>query len=182
MSSFTTSPAPEPVNGSVPDPHHPVPDPHHPVPEPVEGPRRAFSAAQVVAALPGAAKKLNPAAQWRNPVMFLVWIGAALTTLIAVAEPFLGGRDDSLPFGFNTKVLRGSSLSCRTRRSGKAPSRGVSILGNIPKDVRTRDTLGNCSSWLTRVRLAYPAVLFPPHEEFISPKWQIISSEHSLFP
>ncbi|WP_150953950.1 potassium-transporting ATPase subunit KdpB [Microbacterium testaceum] len=72
-------------------------------PAPVEAPaapRRAFSAAQVVAALPGAAKKLNPAAQWRNPVMFLVWVGAALTTLIAIAEPFLGGSDGSLPFGF----------------------------------------------------------------------------------
>jgi len=63
-------------------------------------PRRAFSAAQVVAALPGAAKKLNPAAQWRNPVMFLVWVGAALTTLIALAEPFLGGGDTTLPTGF----------------------------------------------------------------------------------
>ena len=65
-----------------------------------EAPRRAFSAAQIVAALPGAAKKLNPAAQWRNPVMFLVWVGAALTTLIAITEPFLGGGDASLPFGF----------------------------------------------------------------------------------
>ena len=63
-------------------------------------PRRAFSAAQIVAALPGAAKKLNPASQWRNPVMFLVWVGAALTTLIALTEPFLGGGDASLPFGF----------------------------------------------------------------------------------
>ena len=63
-------------------------------------PRRAFSAAQIVAALPGAAKKLNPASQWRNPVMFLVWVGAALTTLIAITEPFLGGGDTSLPFGF----------------------------------------------------------------------------------
>ncbi|MFG6278703.1 potassium-transporting ATPase subunit KdpB [Microbacterium sp. 5K110] len=63
-------------------------------------PRRAFSAAQIIAALPGAAKKLNPASQWRNPVMFLVWVGAALTTLIALTEPFLGGGDASLPFGF----------------------------------------------------------------------------------
>jgi potassium-transporting ATPase ATP-binding subunit len=70
-----------------------------------EAPRRAFSAAQIVAALPGAARKLNPAAQWRNPVMFLVWVGAALTTLIAIAEPFLGDAStgsatDALPFGF----------------------------------------------------------------------------------
>ena len=55
-------------------------------------------------ALPGAVRKLNPAALWRNPVMFLVWVGAALTTVIAIAEPFLGGAGDSggtpVPFGF----------------------------------------------------------------------------------
>ncbi|SDO36685.1 K+-transporting ATPase ATPase B chain [Microbacterium sp. ru370.1] len=100
--STPLSTIPEPVQGS-------------PAPQPVGGPgansapRRAFSAAQIVAALPGAAKKLNPAAQWRNPVMFLVWVGAALTTLIAVAEPFLGdastgsgggSASDALPFGF----------------------------------------------------------------------------------
>ena len=36
--------------------------------------------------------------------MFLVWVGAALTTLIALAEPFLGGAPDSagtpVPPGF----------------------------------------------------------------------------------
>ncbi|WP_295790299.1 potassium-transporting ATPase subunit KdpB, partial [uncultured Microbacterium sp.] len=82
MSTVTHAPAPAPAGEAAP------------------APRRAFSAAQIVAALPGAAKKLNPAAQWRNPVMFLVWVGAALTTLIAIAEPFVGGRDDTLPFGF----------------------------------------------------------------------------------
>ncbi|WP_125130069.1 potassium-transporting ATPase subunit KdpB [Microbacterium sp. 10M-3C3] len=65
---------------------------------------RAFSPAQIAQALPGALRKLNPAAQWRNPVMFLVWIGAALTTLIAIAEPFLGGPESSggtaVPAGF----------------------------------------------------------------------------------
>ncbi|WP_187358432.1 potassium-transporting ATPase subunit KdpB [Microbacterium testaceum] len=88
--SVSTHMAPEPVEGS------PAPAAEHAP----TAPRRAFGTAQVVAALPGAAKKLNPAAQWRNPVMFLVWVGAALTTLIAIAEPFLGGSDESLPFGF----------------------------------------------------------------------------------
>ncbi|GAA1656267.1 potassium-transporting ATPase subunit KdpB [Microbacterium flavum] len=64
----------------------------------------AFSGAQLAQALPGAVRKLNPAALWRNPVMFLVWVGAALTTVIAVAEPFLGGPSESggtpVPLGF----------------------------------------------------------------------------------
>ena len=65
---------------------------------------RAFSWAQLGQALPAALRKLNPAALWRNPVMLLVWVGAALTTVIAVAEPFLGGPEPSggtaVPFGF----------------------------------------------------------------------------------
>ncbi|PZQ90356.1 MAG: K(+)-transporting ATPase subunit B [Leifsonia xyli] len=64
-------------------------------PSPARGagraPRGAFSGRQLAAALPAALGKLGPRSQWRNPVMFLVWVGAALTTLLAVAEPFLGG-------------------------------------------------------------------------------------------
>ncbi|MCK6066323.1 MULTISPECIES: potassium-transporting ATPase subunit KdpB [Microbacterium] len=93
----TTSLTSDPL--SVPEPRRPSPRQKTPAPE-----RRAFSAAQVAEALPGALRKLNPAAQWRNPVMFLVWVGAALTTLIAIAEPFLGGPDSSggaeVPWGF----------------------------------------------------------------------------------
>lgn len=64
-------------------------EPHEP--EPSHQPGSGFSLKQVKAALPGAIRKLNPREQWRTPVMFLVWIGAALTTVLAVAEPFLGG-------------------------------------------------------------------------------------------
>ncbi|MCI2957263.1 potassium-transporting ATPase subunit KdpB [Agromyces atrinae] len=44
-------------------------------------------------ALPGALRKLDPRLMWRNPVMFLVEIGAVLTTAIAIAEPFLGAAE-----------------------------------------------------------------------------------------
>jgi len=30
-------------------------------------------------------RKLSPRAQWRNPVMFMVWLGSVLTTLLCVA-------------------------------------------------------------------------------------------------
>ncbi len=68
------------------------------------GAQRAFSAGALLQALPGALRKLDPRALWRNPVMFLVWVGAALTTVIAIAEPFLGGAEASggaaAPVGF----------------------------------------------------------------------------------
>ena len=58
-------------------------------------PSRSFGWSQLVQALPGALRKLNPAALVRNPVMLLVWVGAAFTTVLAVAEPFLGGPASS---------------------------------------------------------------------------------------
>ncbi|WP_203580936.1 potassium-transporting ATPase subunit KdpB [Microbacterium hibisci] len=73
-------------------------------PKPPKPSSGAFSAAQLWAAVPGALRRLSPAALWRNPVMFLVWVGAALTTVIAIAEPFLGGAEESggtaVPVGF----------------------------------------------------------------------------------
>jgi len=57
--------------------------------------KSAFTAAQLVAAVPGALRKLDPRQMWRNPVMFIVEIGAAYTTVLAIAEPFMGGAADS---------------------------------------------------------------------------------------
>jgi K+-transporting ATPase ATPase B chain len=55
----------------------------------------AFGTRQLIASLPGALRKLNPRLMWRNPVMFVVEIGAALTTALAIAQPFLGDSTKS---------------------------------------------------------------------------------------
>ncbi|WP_312386691.1 potassium-transporting ATPase subunit KdpB [Atlantibacter hermannii] len=44
-----------------------------------------FDSALLRQAMIDAVIKLNPRAQWRNPVMFIVWLGSLLTTLLAVA-------------------------------------------------------------------------------------------------
>lgn len=36
-------------------------------------------------ALMDAVKKLSPRVQWHNPVMFIVWTGSLLTTVLAIA-------------------------------------------------------------------------------------------------
>ncbi|RFA15344.1 potassium-transporting ATPase subunit B [Subtercola boreus] len=69
-------------------------------PQPTETPAApknggAFSLGQLVAATPGAFRKLDPREMWRNPVMFVVEIGAVLTTALAIAEPFIGGAEES---------------------------------------------------------------------------------------
>ena len=65
---------------------------------------RGLTGAQVRQALPGAFRKLDPRAQWRNPVMFLVWVGAALTTIVAVMEPFTHITDGRVPTGFSAVI------------------------------------------------------------------------------
>lgn len=73
-----------------------TPETDAPASAPVDAPKsRTFGWPQLAAALPGALRKLNPAALVRNPVMLLVWVGAAFTTLLAIAEPFLGGPGES---------------------------------------------------------------------------------------
>ena len=62
---------------------------------PAPTPRGAFTWGQVRSAVPGAFRKLDPRGMWRNPVMFIVWVGAALTTVLAVVEPFVGGPAQS---------------------------------------------------------------------------------------
>ncbi len=47
----------------------------------------AFGPRQLAAGLPGALRKLDPRLMWRNPVMFIVEVGAALTTVTAFVEP-----------------------------------------------------------------------------------------------
>ncbi|GAA2886310.1 potassium-transporting ATPase subunit KdpB [Nonomuraea rubra] len=42
---------------------------------------------QLVRSLPDAARKLNPATLWRNPVMLIVEIGAVFTTILAIFDP-----------------------------------------------------------------------------------------------
>ncbi|WP_214321883.1 potassium-transporting ATPase subunit KdpB [Nonomuraea sediminis] len=46
---------------------------------------------QLITSLPDALRKLNPGTLWRNPVMFIVEIGAVFTTVLAIAEPSFFG-------------------------------------------------------------------------------------------
>ena len=66
-----------------------------PMGSPSKRPTGGFGPAQLLQALPSALRKLDPRQMWHNPVMFIVEIGAALTTVIAIAEPFLGGPGSS---------------------------------------------------------------------------------------
>lgn len=65
--------------------------------------RPGLSTAQFLQAVPGALRKLDPRRMWRNPVMLIVEVGAALTTVSAIAEPFLGRSVDAAP-GFTAGI------------------------------------------------------------------------------
>ncbi|QCR36759.1 potassium-transporting ATPase subunit KdpB [Nissabacter sp. SGAir0207] len=53
-------------------------------------PSSLLTPALLRAALLGALKKLDPRAQWRNPVMFVVYLGSLLTTLIGLQQWLAG--------------------------------------------------------------------------------------------
>ena len=50
-----------------------------------------FDPALAVPAFADACRKLNPAIQWRNPVMFVVYVGSILTTLLWLQAALLPG-------------------------------------------------------------------------------------------
>jgi K+-transporting ATPase ATPase B chain len=60
-----------------------------------------FDPALALPAVGEAFRKLNPAVQWRNPVMFVVYVGSILTTLLA-AQALTG--DGEAPTGFIVAV------------------------------------------------------------------------------
>ncbi len=78
-----------------------------PAPTPRETASGALSARVLLEALPGTVRKLDPRLMWRNPVMFVVEVGAALTTAYAIAEPFIGEEKSSagvLPASFSAGI------------------------------------------------------------------------------
>ncbi|MEO6116612.1 MAG: potassium-transporting ATPase subunit B, partial [Pseudolysinimonas sp.] len=79
-----------------------------PAPAPARSTRSAtLSPRLLLEALPGTFRKLDPRFMWRNPVMFVVEVGAALTTAYAVTEPFLGDKNSGsghLPASFSAGI------------------------------------------------------------------------------
>ncbi|MGY4644266.1 potassium-transporting ATPase subunit KdpB [Cellulomonas sp. URHB0016] len=56
-------------------------------PHKVDAVPTTLSPRQLAAAVPGAVRGLDPRRLWESPVMFVVEVGAAFTTVLAVAEP-----------------------------------------------------------------------------------------------
>ena len=47
---------------------------------------RTFEPALMGQAVVDSLKRMTPMAQWRNPVMFVTWLGALLTTVLAIVD------------------------------------------------------------------------------------------------
>lgn len=60
-----------------------------------------FDSALIGPAVVDAVKKLDPRTQWRSPVMFVVYVGSIITTLLAIQA--LNGQGEA-PFGFIVAV------------------------------------------------------------------------------
>jgi len=80
--------------------------------------------------LVSAARKFDPRYLWHNPVLMITWAGAALSTLVALAEPWIGAEVLSggtvLPRGFSwtITVALWATLYCATLAESLAEGRG----------------------------------------------------------
>ncbi len=66
-----------------------------------KGNRYGFTRPMILSALASAFRKLDPRIEIKNPVMFIVWVGATLCTIVAVGEAISGTR----PTGFTVQVI-----------------------------------------------------------------------------
>jgi K+-transporting ATPase ATPase B chain len=87
-------------------------------------PKGAFSAGQLVKNLPDAARKLDPRKLAHNPVMLLVEAGAALTTALAIALPFLGEPGTSTAFTWSIAAWLWLTVLFATLAEAVAEGRG----------------------------------------------------------
>lgn len=61
--------------------------------------------AMLLKSLPDALKKFNPAKMWHNPVMFVVWVGAAFLTVLGVAQLFVPSLRQGEPVYFTWIIM-----------------------------------------------------------------------------
>ncbi|QIM17497.1 potassium-transporting ATPase subunit KdpB [Leucobacter coleopterorum] len=77
----------------------------------VSGNNAVLAPTAITAVLLDALRKFDPRYLWHNPVLLLTEVGAALTTVIAIAEPFVGGAMPSggteMPAGFTWALAIG---------------------------------------------------------------------------
>ena len=103
-----------------------------------KAPKGAFNAGQLWTSLPDALRKLNPRHLWHNPVMFIVEVGAALTTVLAIAQPFLGrqvsgGTSTSLAFTWWIAVWLWFTVLFATLAEAVAEGRGKAQAASLRK-------------------------------------------------
>jgi potassium-transporting ATPase ATP-binding subunit len=67
--------------------------------------RYGFTRKMILAAVGMAFKKLDPRVEARNPVMFVVWIGTALCTAVALVQLAGGGKYGPVPGPFEAQVI-----------------------------------------------------------------------------
>ena len=73
--------------------------------EPLRPPMRLFEPSLVQPALKAAFSKLHPRAQWRNPVMFVVYVGSIVVTLLFLQAVFASSEASALFIGLNAVWL-----------------------------------------------------------------------------
>ncbi len=106
----------------------------------------------LLVSLPDALRKLNPVTLWRNPVMFIVEIGSAFTTVLAVADPSVFAW--SITIWLWLTVLFANLAEAVAEGRGKAQA---DTLRKAKRDTIARRLTGWTPGSTTAAELAVPA-------------------------
>jgi high-affinity K+ transport system ATPase subunit B len=120
--------------------------PAAPVPEPPQPPHAvkagAFNPRQLWASMPEALRKRDPRTQLRNPVMFVVWVGSVVVTVMTIIQPTMFGWWIAVWSWRRVRRSRVTVMSWRgsrrstSRRSPAMGIRTVMITGDNPRTAR----------------------------------------------
>jgi K+-transporting ATPase ATPase B chain len=109
-------------------------------------PRGGFSARQLFTALPGALRKLDPRLMWRNPVMLIVEVGAALTTAIAITLPIIGQKDIAPTFSAGIAIWLWITVIFANLAESVAEGRGKAQAASL-RQTRTSTIAHRLKGW-----------------------------------
>src|SRR5882757_4925889 len=119
-------------------------------------------------ALPDALRKLNPRTLWRNPVMFIVEIGAVWSTILAIADPSW--------FSWLTVIWLWLTVIFANVAEAVAEGRGKAQAESLRKTKPARPSPVTVMWWKASPRWTSPRSPASPHRSSASPAATVVPS------
>ena len=144
--------------------------------------RSSFNKEILVGAIIDSFKKLHPRTQWRNPVMFIVYIGAILTTWF-MARDIMGGSTRTVSFTLQIAVWLWFTVLFANFAEAVAEGRGkaqANALRNARSHTKAKKIVGGSTKMVDATELRKGDVVLVSAGDFIPSDGEIIEGMASV--